>query len=260
MVDEYALLQQVHAAGLRVPQPLLLEPSDAALGNPFIVVTRMPGGPQGDIFEPPVSATLALQIGEQLGKLHSLPLSLFENVGVTTQAYAPEQLREGLAGFRATQAQIGLPSAAITTAIDWLGENIDRVDGPKAMLHNDLGCHNFLIDGEDLTAILDWELAHIGNPAADLGYIRGWVTKMIPWDRFMAAYHAAGGPKVSDATLDFYTLWCGVRLYCLLLQARMGVAKGLVVDTEITYAYAHFTPKLVHRIASELQGILGRAS
>jgi aminoglycoside phosphotransferase (APT) family kinase protein len=119
-------------------------------------------------------------------------------------------------------------------------------------------CHNLLIDGEDLVAILDWELGQIGNPAADLGYIRGWVSQVVPWQRFMAAYHDAGGPPVSTHTLDFYTLWCGVRLYCLLLQARAGIAQGVVCDTEIAYAYAQFLPLLLRRIAHEFIAVLGR--
>ncbi len=65
---------------------------------------------------------------------------------------------------------------------------------------------------------------------------------------------------MDQATLDFYTLWCGVRLYCLLLQARAGVAMGMVKDTEITYAVAQFMPKLLHRISRELRAILNQSA
>ncbi|MDI3258134.1 MAG: phosphotransferase family protein [Sinobacteraceae bacterium] len=256
VVSEYALLKGVFEAGLRVPQPLLLEKSSEPLGGPFLVVTQMPGAIQGDIFAPPRSEALALQLAEQLARLHRLPTEAFAALGVPTEAYTTEQLRVGLQGFRALNGKLGFPSRTIDIAMDWLERRIDRVSGPKAVLHNDLGFHNFLVDGERLSAILDWELAHIGNPAADLGYARDWVSQMIPWSRFMQAYREAGGPEVDAATLDFYTLWCGVRLYCLLLQARAGVAMGMVQDTEITYAVAHFLPKLLHRISRELRAVL----
>lgn len=256
VVSEYQLLLQVWKAGLRVPQPLLLEKSAEALGAPFLVVSRIDGAGKGDIFNPPPSEALALQLAEQLAKLHALPVADFERLGVPTEAYDQEQLRAGLAGFQALHAKLGVPLRSIDVAIDWMYAHLPRVDGPKALAHNDLGCHNFLIDGEELTAILDWELAHIGNPAADLGYIRAWVQKMTSWDRFMDHYRAAGGPAVSQVTLDFYTLWCGVRLYCLLLQARAGVAMGAVRDTEITYACAQFLPLLLQRISKELRTIL----
>ena len=256
VVSEFALLKGVFEASLRVPQPLLLEKSPEPLGGPFLVVTPMPGAPQGDIFAPPRSETLALQLAEQMALLHRLPTEAFTALAVPTEAYAPEQLRVGLAGFRGLNAKLGFPSRTIEIALDWLERNIASVKGSKAVLHNDLGFHNFLVDGERLSAILDWELAHIGNPAADLGYVRDWVGQMLPWSRFMEAYRAAGGPQVDAAMLDFYTLWCGVRLYCLLLQARAGVAMGMVQDTEITYAVAQFLPKLLHRISRELRTVL----
>jgi aminoglycoside phosphotransferase (APT) family kinase protein len=258
VISEFELLKRVFEAGLRVPQPLLLEKAAEPLGAPFMVVTRMAGGPQGDIFNPPRSESLALQIAEQLAKLHSLPTDAFSALGVPTEAYSEAQLRSGLQGFRALNGKLGIPSRTIEIAMDWLERNIDQVKGAKTVLHNDLGCHNFLIEGEELTAILDWELAHIGNPAADLGYIKDWICQMTTWSRFVETYHTAGGPAVDQATLDFYTLWCGVRLYCLLLQARAGVVMGAVKDTEITYAVAQFLPKLLHRISRELRAILGK--
>ena len=258
VVSEYALLRRVFDAGLRVPQPLLLEKSADALGGPFLVVTPMPGGAQGDIFNPPRSEGLALQLAEQLAKLHQLSTDAFSELGVPIEAYSREQLHAGLQGFRALIGKLGAPCRTIDIAMDWLQQNIDKVSGGRAMLHNDLGFHNFLVDGEELTAILDWELAHIGNPAADLGYVRDWISQMIPWGRFMEAYRSAGGPQIDQPTLDFYTLWCGVRLYSLLLQARAGVAMGMVKDTEITYAVAQFLPKLLHRISRELRLILNQ--
>lgn len=258
VVSEFALLKRVWEFGIKVPQPLLLESSADALGAPFIVVARMPGAGQGDIFNPPLSEKLALQVATELGKLHALPVADFEALAVPTEAYRAEQLRDGLAGFRALQEKLGLPRPMIAIAMDWLERNIDRVDGPRAILHNDLGCHNFLIEDEDLRAFLDWELAHIGNPGADLGYVRGWISKMIDWDRFMSAYHAAGGPPISAITLDFYTVWCGVRLYTLLIQARAGVAMGAVRDTEITYAATAFMAQQLDHIGNQLQGVLAR--
>jgi aminoglycoside phosphotransferase (APT) family kinase protein len=236
--------------------PLILETDPAILGSPFLVMQRMPGAPRGDIFHPPASERLALDLAQQLALLHTLPVDEFEALGVPTEAFSRDQLRQGLAGFRETYGAIGLPSETIQTAFDWLEAAIPNVDGARALTHNDLGCHNFLIEGEDLSAILDWELAHIGNPAADLGYIRNFVGKMTSWERFIAAYEAAGGPKITPETVDFYTIWCGVRLFCLLMKARAGVAMGMVQDTEITYACAHFIPQQHHVLSSELRKIL----
>jgi len=256
VVTEFELLRRVAGAGLKAPMPLILEADPAVLGSPFQVMQRMPGAPHGDIFHPLPSETLALDLAQQLARLHALPVGEFDALGVPTEAFTQEQLRAGLAGFRESYAAIGLPSETMAMAFDWLEAAIPHVEGARALVHNDLGCHNFLIEGEVLSAILDWELAQIGNPAADLGYIRNFVGKMTSLERFMAAYEEAGGPKITPKTLDFYTIWCGVRLFCLLMKARAGVAMGMVQDTEITYACAHFIPQEHHVISLELRRIL----
>jgi aminoglycoside phosphotransferase (APT) family kinase protein len=260
VVTEFELLSRIALAGLKVPQPLILEPGSAALGSPFLVMQRMPGKQLGDIFHPVPSENLAFDLARQLGRLHSLPVEAFDALGVPTMAFSHEQLRADLAGFREIHATIGSNSRTVAIALDWLEANINTVDGARSLVHNDLGCHNFLIESEALTAVLDWELAHIGNPAADLGYIRDFVAKMTSWDRFMAVYAQAGGPKISAATIDFYTLWCGVRLFSLLMRARAGVVMGLVKDTEITYACAHFIPQQHHLITRALRRVLALSS
>src|SRR5690606_32208311 len=50
---EFAILSRIHAAGILVPQPLLLETGSEALGAPFIVVGRLPGRAIGTLFDPP---------------------------------------------------------------------------------------------------------------------------------------------------------------------------------------------------------------
>jgi aminoglycoside phosphotransferase (APT) family kinase protein len=256
VVTEFELLKRVAAAGLKVPKPYILEGDADLLGTAFLVMQRMPGKPYGDVFHPLESEALAFDLARQLAGLHNLPAEDFDALGVPTEAYTKAQLEQGLAGFREIYRTVGIKSPTIEIALEWMAREIPRVDGARALSHNDLGCHNFLIEGETLVAILDWEIANVGNPAADLGYVRNFVKKMTSWDRFMAAYKAAGGPKISPHTIDFYTVWSGVRFYCLLLRARAGVSMGMVHDTEITYAAADFIPQEEHLISQELRQIL----
>src|SRR5690606_25121646 len=73
VAQEHALLNRLAAAGLRVPRSLLLEPASSEVGEPFILVERMPGRQEGSLFTPPRSAALARQLAEQLALLHTLP-------------------------------------------------------------------------------------------------------------------------------------------------------------------------------------------
>jgi len=253
VVSEFELLRVLHARGIKVPKPVLLESGSAALGSPFIIVTRLSGKALGDPFTPPLSTGPVFDLAEQLGKIHSLDAILFEGLpGIPEQNVTTGQLREKLAVYAAVIAQLGAPSATIDLALEWLGRHVDNVECDKRLVHADLGFHNLLCDGEELGAILDWELAHVGNPALDLGYLRSVVTQKLEWNEFLAAYHAAGGPDIPAKTIDFFTLFASIWLYQLLLQARAAIAGRHIADVEIAHVCAHFIPALLARISREL--------
>jgi aminoglycoside phosphotransferase (APT) family kinase protein len=251
VIAEYALLQQVTIAGIRAPHPLLLERSAAALGEPFIALERMPGAVSGSLFTPPRSRSLGLQLASQVGKLHSLSIERCRGL-VPENSLAADELAGKIEGFKTMQTSIGMQSKLIDAAIEWLGKHLDDAGSTLCLTHNDLGFHNFLVEDETLSALLDWELAALGHPAADLGYIRPFVPLMLPWSEFLDAYEASGGWKVEPAVLRFHTVWNAIRLYGLIMQARSALARGLVNDVEITFACADNVMLLFHALAGEL--------
>ncbi|WP_299696799.1 phosphotransferase [Hydrocarboniphaga sp.] len=258
VVSEYALLKSVFAAGIKVPEPFLIEPS-MVLGAPFLVVSRMAGRQQGGYFNPPHSERMVLDLAEQLARLHRLPVAAFVEAGVAPGARTPHQMKAVLDGFRAVQSRYGVPAHCIGLALGWLERNCHRIDGGlEALVHNDIGAHNLLMDGEGLTAILDWELAGIDHPAIDFGYAREWISQIVPWDRFMQRYQAAGGPEIDPLTQDFYTLWSALRVYVLLINARAAIAMGLIRDMEVVHTAIDAIPRMVRRISRELCAVLER--
>lgn len=260
VAPEFEILRKVYAAGVKVPEPILLESSAEALGAPFLLVKCVEGHSEGDLFEPPASESLALEVAAQLGQLHALSAAPFAGLlGVQQRAYTPDQLRAELESWRPVIARYGEPCVTMDLALDWLDRNLARVEGPQVLVHGDLGFHNFLVHEGKLAALLDWEIAHLGNPAQDLGYVRSWTEKMIAWDKFLAAYAAAGGPRVNEHAVNFYTLWGGGWLYFLLLQARAAIVSGALRDCEIMLCSAHYLPCLLHRMSRELRRILARS-
>ncbi len=257
---EFEVLRRTYAAGLRVPEPFLLEASDEALGAPFLLVGRIDGHLEGDVFDPPASERLALQVAEQLGRQHAMGDTPFDSLpGLAERSFGSDQLRSELAAFEAAIAELGEPNTTINAAVNWTRCHIDDIVGPRVLVHGDLGFHNFLVRDGDLAGVLDWELAHLGHPAEDLGYIQGWVRKILPWDSFIATYRAAGGPESTQLTLDFYTLWASLRLYAMLLQARSAIVSGAVLDCEVTLCVVDYIPKLLHQTSIALREILGRS-
>lgn len=245
---EYALLCALSDHGLRVPRPVLMEPNETPVGLPFMLMDHIPGGLAGGLVNPPRSVPLMMQLAEQLGRLHAIPLEI---VRPLVPASNPDRVSE-LAQARALHHDIGLSSHIITAALDWLDANDGMAGNLACLTHNDLGFHNALVDGERLTAILDWELATIGHPASDLGYIKHFVVRVMPWRDFLDAYVAAGGFALTDAEIRFHAVRNMVRLYGLIMQARANLAAGRVDDLEIAHACADNLMPLLAFLASEL--------
>lgn len=252
--SEFEVLKRLHQAGIRVPEPLLLENSSAALGAPFIVVTRLPGKVVGDLFTPPPSVGPVMELAEQIGRVHALPAADFAGLpGIVERNFSHPQLRASLASFRGVIGKLDVPALPLVhRALAWLEANVDRVSGPRTLVHGDLGFHNNLCENDHLSAILDWELTHIGSPALDLGYLKSAVEEALPWPQFMARYRAGGGPEIDPFVIDWYSLFTSVWFHHMVLQARAGLISGAVHDMEIAFVCSHFGPAVLARISRKL--------
>lgn len=109
------------------------------------------------------------------------------------------------------------------------------------LLHGDFGFHNFLFDHGQLSAVLDWEFAHIGDPAEELGYIRETIGNAIDWNRLIASYEAAGGEPVDAATLRFFRVWAHVRNAAASNLIAANFIAGLADDLKLAFLpHVHF--------------------
>jgi len=256
VVSEYALIRHLHAAGLLVPEPLLLE-RENVLGSPFMVVSRIAGHAAGTFFVPPKSERLALDLADQLARLHSLPANEFAAFGVPLGARKRDQMLAALDDWRSLQDRVGSPIRIIDIALSWMKDKYREIDEtPLSLVHNDIGPHNLMMADDGLSAILDWEFACLDHPAIDLGYIRPWIGKLLPWERFMDNYRAAGGPLIPSETIDFYALWGWVRLYTLLIRARDAATKGIIRDIDVVHNIVESTQPMLLQIARDLGKVL----
>jgi len=109
------------------------------------------------------------------------------------------------------------PYPFLTFAERWMRERLPACTDP-VFLHGDYRFGNYLFDGETgrMTAMLDWELAHIGDFHDDLGWaalelfggapVDGevWISGLMQKDAFIRAYEKASGRTVNRKTLAFY--------------------------------------------------------
>lgn len=117
--------------------------------------------------------------------------------------------------------------------------------------------HNILAQGDQLTAILDWEQVSVGHPAEDLGYCYPPVSAVLDWDRFLEAYHSAGGPTISRRQVDYFALRAVLRLMTLVIKGgRDAFESGLSDEVLVASAGAFFSQRLLHRFAQVLEAVL----
>jgi aminoglycoside phosphotransferase (APT) family kinase protein len=219
--DEYPVIKAAHGRGFPAPEALWLDTEHKLLpGGDFIIMRKSLGRLPGNFFgaQGAVPASLTDTLADVMARLHTLPP--LTELGDLTDAIRSERwsMSKGECTERYIRGMYELflrsehwASPALTAIYGWLLDNVPDRSGRPALLHGDIGFHNFLFEGEKLSAVLDWEFAHIGDPAEELGYVKVTVGNSIDWDRLMARYVAAGGEPVDDKTLRFFQVWAYMR-------------------------------------------------
>ncbi|MCR5980601.1 phosphotransferase [Gordonia jinghuaiqii] len=213
LIDEFAVVGHVFGHGVAVPEPLWLEPQDNALGGPFFATRRARGANVGDVFGPDPGTTpkAAEALARELGNLHALAIDGAVPTPVPPMATRGEILDaidEQRRLVRGVERAIGIDAAPLGSLLfEWLAANAPTGVETPVLLHGDPGFHNILLDGEELTAMLDWERARIGDPAQDLAYVRPAVENIFEWEDFLRIYCEAGGRRPTDQQLAYYAVW-----------------------------------------------------
>jgi aminoglycoside phosphotransferase (APT) family kinase protein len=208
---EFALLDAANAGGVAVPRVwFLLEPGDE-LGSGF-VMERVDGETiPRRILRDEAYATarprLAGQCGEQAARIHALDRSGLPPLPVQPAREQVEQYRSILDGF-------GEPHPAFELGLRWLADHAPPDPPRPVLVHGDFRNGNFVVGPDGIRAVLDWELAHFGDPVEDLGWlcVKSWrfgandrrVGGFGAVEDLLAAYQAAGGRDVDPAELRYW--------------------------------------------------------
>jgi aminoglycoside phosphotransferase (APT) family kinase protein len=165
-VDEQVrLLAAVSRSGTPVPRIVAWDSSGGRLAAPFIISAFVPGEtvPRRILRAPELAgarAGFAVQCGQILARLHATPTRELSWLGSGDQLdRVVEQIDRA-----------GEPHPAFELAIVWLRENRPP-PGPTVLVHGDFRAGNLIIGPDGVRAVLDWELAHLGDPVEDLAWL-----------------------------------------------------------------------------------------
>ncbi len=237
LTAEASLFEAARAAGVPGPEIfLVLEPGDD-LGSGF-VMEWIPGETLGArIARSPdfndIRPKLARQCGEVLARLHQVDPASAGLTDTLDRMTPADCIRVNHERY----LQLGVAQPMIDFTAKWLMANLPASHA-MTLVHSDFRNGNLIVDKEKgVVAVLDWELAHIGDPMRDLGWIvtRSWrfgvpgkpVGGFGETDDLIAGYESISGRKVDRAAIRFWevfgSFWWAVGTLSMAHSYRTGM-------------------------------------
>ncbi len=108
----------------------------------------------------------------------------------------------------------GTPDPALTFSLRWLRRNVPDYAGPPVLVQGDTGPGNFMYVGGRVTAVVDWELAHLGDPMDDIAWLSLRATQE-PFTDFPARlreYAELSGNAIDEARVHYYQVMAETKL------------------------------------------------
>jgi aminoglycoside phosphotransferase (APT) family kinase protein len=167
--DEARIQKEVIKVGAPVPTILAVSKNEEELGDSYIM-----NFVEGESIARKILRdkeykkalpVLAYQCGEAIARIHNVDI---DNFSFLPKKPAEDQLED----LYSTYQSFEQPSPVFEYAYLWLKEQ-DFSNFQESLVHGDFRLGNIIVNGEGLQSIIDWELAHIGNPLQDLGWVCG---------------------------------------------------------------------------------------
>lgn len=231
---EFRLLRALWSAGVPVPRPWWCITEQSPLTQPFMIVDRV----EGTDLRKHLAANPDVdrhRMGHKLVELqcavHRLDRSV--DLGRAVDLGGPAVGSVGPDGELANWTELintsGVePGPLVNAATDWLERHVPDT-APAQLVHGDFKTNNLLFGADGEITILDWELAHLGDPVEDVAWTMLWTTRtdlvggLLSAREYRAAYEECSGTELDSGALLFWRIFALVKLAAIFLT---GVASG----------------------------------
>lgn len=245
MGREFKVLSRLHPVYAPAPRPLAYCEDESIIGAKFYVMERIKGvilrskQPEGLELSPELVRGCCQSMIENLADLHAID---YRAIGLDElykgNNYVERQVNGWADRYRGSQTD---DISDIDRTIAWLKERIPADTG-AVLVHNDYKFDNVVLDPNDLTRIigvLDWEMATIGDPVADLGTTLGyWIE---PDDEAMKVVQCfmttAPGALTRMQLAEIYAARTGRDVSNILFYYVLALMKLAVIVQQIYYRY-----------------------
>lgn len=179
------------------------------------------------IADPDERVATARHFIEQLAVLHRIDPAALDLPGFPAPTTVPALVERELDELDAILvARGGEPDPALTFTLDWLRRNIPAYEGPVVLVQGDTGPGNFLYADGRVLAIVDWELAHLGDPMDDIAWLtlRATQEELPDFPALLVEYEARSGFAIDEARVHYYQVMAEAKLQ--VMTHRPGGAAG----------------------------------
>lgn len=237
---EFRLLQALADTPVPAPKAFWFDADGAFLERAAMVMERVDGSADRNLLgednrsglDASSRTTLGGEIADILAAIHRLDagaLALADGMQADAQP-----ARQQLAFYDAEIARQAVePMPELRLASHWLHQHLPKPPARQALVHGDYRPANVLVDGGRILAVLDWEFAHVGDPAEDLGwYVTPYYARehFIPgrWsaEDFLARYEAALGARVDRDAVRFWSVFALYKLASMTMAALEAFTDG----------------------------------
>lgn len=238
---EFEAYRAFHGSAVPVPEMLWLEENAAALDYPFFIAEEIAG------FQASPQLLLAGAYEAVLPKVAQRKWTILgeiakadpEALGLTRVMETPaldacwrRELDYWSAVFDRDEAE---PLPIARAAVRWLRANPPPPAQKLSVVHGDYRTGNFLYDDAgEIHGVLDWEMAHLGDPLEDLAwglnpvwaFGRGLAGGLVPQDEAIRIWERASGLKADPAALHWWVLFNCVKGQAIWVGSAAAFIKG----------------------------------
>lgn len=224
---EAEILTALHRHGIAVPEVVAVHPVQQA-----VLLERVDGATWFRLIaDEDEQVRVARDFIGKLAAMHRLDPRALDIASLGPVRTVRDHVRAEIAAMRARVARRTIPSPLLTFCLDRLERDIPEYDGPPVLVQGDTGPGNFLYENGAVTAIVDMELAHYGDPMDDIA----WLSLRTVQDTFthfpsrLAEYAQLTGNRIDEDRVWYYRLLAETRLatqHTVSVEARVRPAVG----------------------------------
>jgi aminoglycoside phosphotransferase (APT) family kinase protein len=244
--QEFALMLAAYRHDVACARVRWLCETSEPLDHPFFIMDYVNGISIGRkvMTAPELAAArtaLPQQMARQLARIHSLDWH-DDSLAFLRKPMTDSPAREAVAELYDTLDSLGAHIPALELALRWCALNVPQTQR-ITFVHGDFRVGNLLVGPEGLTAVIDWEFAHVGDPAEELGYLcmRDWrfgsdtlrAAGLTTRDAFLAEYEQAAGISVDRAAVDWWEVFGNVRWAVICLNQAQRHLSGADPSVEL---------------------------